>query len=102
MTARQLGLVTVVIVLGALQAWDSDILQAPPGPIALGVVGTLAPALGLLSPDGRLRIASLVVSVLALTAARIISPVTHNGLTLVTFFGAMIVFFDSIRMKRPV
>ena len=68
------------IVAGALQAWDSGILQAGPTAGLLVAMGVLGPGIALaLTTSWTAWIGSLVAGVVLLAAGRMASPVSLNA-----------------------
>jgi hypothetical protein len=80
----------LMLIMGALQAWDSNVLQAGILIILMVSVAILIPAiLFLLLPKPPYLIGSILLSLALLLVARLISPVPLSGLFLVLLPAAM-------------
>jgi hypothetical protein len=91
----------LMIVIGALQAWDSHILQAEAIVQAIVAIGILAPAVAfLVSTSAGARIAGVLVAIALMIVARVVSDVRLPGLALAAFFPAMVVWLDMISARR--
>jgi hypothetical protein len=91
----------LMIVVGALQAWDSHILQAEAVVQAIVAIGILAPAAAFfVSTSESTRIAAVIVSIASMIVARIVSDVSLPGLALAAFFPAMVVWLDMFSARR--
>ena len=75
----------VIVLMGAVQAWDSGILAAPPGIGAMVVIAIAVGVVGLFVHGDGLRFALAVLTLLILFAARLMSPVPLPELGLVGF-----------------
>jgi hypothetical protein len=73
----------VIVVMGALQAWDSGILAAPMGIAAMVVVAIGIGVAGLFVQSEGLRFALALVTLVLLFVARLLSPVRLPELGLV-------------------
>jgi hypothetical protein len=94
MKYRQLLIAGAMLGLGSAQAWDSEVLSATPLVAIIVALGVLAPALSLFSGQGWVRVAALLLSAAAMTFARLVSPVSHNGLHLVTFIAVLLMMLE--------
>ena len=80
----------LMILMGGLQAWDSNVLEAGVPIILMVSVAIVIPAiLFLLLPKPPYLIGSILLSLALLVAARIISPISLSGLFLVLLPAAM-------------
>jgi hypothetical protein len=71
----------VIGILGVLQAWDSGVFVAGTSVILLAMAGIAAPvAAFLLSPSYPAHWLSIAVMLVLLTCARMVSPISLNGL----------------------
>lgn len=75
----------VIVVMGALQAWDSGILNAPIGIAAIVVVAIGVGIVGLFIRSELLRFVLAVLCLVLLFVARMLSPVRLPELGLVGF-----------------
>ena len=75
----------VIVVMGALQAWDSGILGAPLGIAAIVVLAIGVGVVGLFVQSDGLRFALALLTLALLFTARIMSPVRLPELGLVGF-----------------
>jgi len=95
-----------IVLMGALQAWDSGVLRAPP---AIGLLVVLALAMGVIAlffaESAGTRFAVAIASILLLFGARALSPVPLPELGLVGLIIMMVlVFFPNLleaRKNRP-
>ena len=101
MPRRTLLLSLVALVGGTLQAWDSNVFDAPASIILLVVLAVVLPPAALLTQRGAVRVGALVAAALLLLAARMMSPLTHNTLHMATFIATMCTFADW-RLANPV
>jgi hypothetical protein len=82
------------IVAGALQAWDSGILQAGPTAGMLVAMGVLVPGIALASTTSWTAwIGSLVAGAVLLAAGRMTSPVSLNAVHIGLMVPAIYVLF---------
>ena len=92
--SRRLLLVLLILVIGSVQAWDSNVFSAGPVVQVLMAIGILLQA--------------AVVAAIGLSfAARMASPVPLPGLTLAVVFPALVIwlnlYYDATRgAGRPV
>lgn len=78
--------------LGATQAWDSNVLNAPTWIIAIVAIAILLPALALvLTEDPRLLLAVLIAMSLLLLAAKLLSPIEMPALLVVALLAGVLV-----------
>ena len=75
----------VIVVMGALQAWDSGILAAPIGIAAIVVLAIGVGVVGLFVQSDLLRFVLAVLCLVLLFTARILSPVRLPEIGLVGF-----------------
>ena len=96
-TATRALLALVIIVLGNLQAWDSDVPSAGLWIVLLVSLATALPAVALLVP---LRqswfLAVFALSFLLLLIARVASPITLPGLFLVLIPAVMALIYTGM------
>lgn len=82
------------LLMGFLQAWDSNAFQAGTFAQALIVAGIAAPAAAIAATESAgARIAVLVTGALLLAWARAITPISLNSLHLSLFVPAMYILF---------
>lgn len=84
------------LLVGFLQAWDSGALLAGPAAQLLIAIGVALGPLAIVSPVGHgVKMLMLVAAALILMWARMIAPVSLNGLHLGLFVPALYLFFVS-------
>jgi hypothetical protein len=85
--------VAVVVVVGALQGWDSGVLRSTVLVQALVALAIAVPAAALaLTTQYGAHAAAIAVAFVLLTIARIVAPAPLPTLHLIAFIPAMIVF----------
>ncbi|HEX7121229.1 MAG TPA: hypothetical protein VF178_02585 [Gemmatimonadaceae bacterium] len=93
--ARRL-IALIVLVLGALQAWDSGAFAAGFTVAMLALAGVAAGGLPLLvSRDLRVWVAGIVSSAILLIIARLVSPTSLNELHLILLVAAIAILAAS-------
>jgi hypothetical protein len=91
----------LMIGIGALQAWDSHVLQAERSVQAIVATGIVTPAAAFfLSSTTRIRIVALLIAAASMIVARFVSEVGLPDLMLAAFFPAVVIWFDSISARR--
>lgn len=91
----------LMIIMGGLQAWDSNVLQAGTPIILMVSMAILIPAiLFLFLPKPPYLIGSILFSLALLLAARLISPVSLSGLFLVLLPAAMGLIYIGLLENR--
>lgn len=93
----------VILVLGLIQAVDSDVRAASTLVSALVLLAILVPAAALaLSQSRRLYLGAVIATVVLLSAARVLSPTPLPGLYLIAVFpsAALLVHVMSRRLRR--
>jgi hypothetical protein len=93
MSIRNRWWAALIVVLGALQAWDSGVLRAPAmiqALVALAIV--TPPAVLLLTNAYGVQALSVAASFILLTIARVISPVPLPTLHIIAFIPAILIF----------
>jgi hypothetical protein len=79
-------LALLIVGVGALQAWDSHVLEAEPLVQTLVAVGILVPAVAVwLASRVQTRVAAVIVSAVLMVAARGLSSIRLPELTFATF-----------------
>lgn len=91
-------LAIVALVIGLLQAWDSNAFEAEALTQLIVIVAVLIPPGAIVATrDLRVRGAALLAAAVLLSAARMSSDVQMPGLVLAAFFPAAMVLLDYIR-----
>lgn len=89
------------VFMGALQAWDSHVLDAPAQLVVLTAIAIAVPAAAFLLTDRPgLHAAALGAAAALLVLVRIASPVRHNELLLVATMGFLFVFCSQKLRER--
>jgi hypothetical protein len=88
----------IVLVVGALQAWDSGALAAGPVALVLIALAIGAPSAALLlSASSGVQAASVLAMLVLLTGARLVAPLPLNGLHIMLVPAAFLVFTQSLQ-----
>ena len=87
----------IIVVMGALQAWDSGILRAPGVIQGLVAIAIAVPAVTVVTTAKYgLQALSVLTAFAVLTVARLASPVTLPTLHIVAFIPAVLIFFGHV------
>ena len=101
MTRRNVCFAVLVVVLGGLQAWDSGVLKSSGLSQLLVATAIAVPALALLlSSDYGTQAAAVLVSLMLLTAARLLAPSPLPTLHLIGFFPALLILGSRVAGAR--
>lgn len=101
MDRRNVPWAALIGIVSALQAWDSGVLEAGGAVIVLAGAGIAAPVLALLfTRSYGAQAASLVVMLVLLTWARLISPVSLNGLHIGLVPASLVIFTVQRRQAK--
>jgi len=93
MSIRNRWWAALMVVLGALQAWDSGVLRAPAMIQALVVLAIVTPPVVLLlTKEYGVQALSVAASVILLTIARVIAPNPLPTLHIIAFIPAILIF----------
>jgi uncharacterized membrane protein YhaH (DUF805 family) len=92
----------LIIVIGNLQAWDSDVPQAGLMIVLLTSLAIALPAVALLIPLSRGQFLGIfALSFLLLFIARMVSPIALSGLFLVLIPAVMGLIFTGLFEPKP-
>lgn len=101
MNRQRLLWAVVIGVVGALQAWDSGVLRAGSTVMFLVAAGIAAPTCAFLLTDAHgIRMASIGVMLVLLTWARMISPISLNGLHITVLPAAVVALVSGLQAAR--
>lgn len=86
----------LILGLGAIQAWDSNVLNAPSWIIAIVALAIAVPAVALLLTDEPgMLLAAIIAMSLLLLAAKLLSPVPLPALLLVVVLAGVLIIITN-------
>ncbi len=97
MTATRAGLAIIIVVMGNLQAWDSDVPEAGLWIVFLVSLAIALPPVALLVPlEQTYFLGAFALSFILVIVARLISPIPLPGLFIVLVPAVMPLIFSGI------
>ena len=102
MSLNKWACAAICVTLGAVQAWDSGVLQADAAIQALVAAAIVLPVVGLLATESYgMRALTVAGAFVLLTIARMTASVSLPTLHLVALIPAVLIFFSHLAASRP-